>query len=212
MGIDAHWALICYRVLVTDIGLREKKRLAVAHDLAQSAFDLLLEHGLDGFTIDEVTTRAGYARRTFANHYSCKEEAVTALAIERLREGALTMPPQPDGTSVLDWMRALAKHQMAGGQFELLVQLSALARRYPALEPYLAKVFLQIRREATQLIQSRVGKGVRPIVVSILVAAAYGALTLMLDNAADPNDADIGSATATPEFLDTVFTQLESGF
>ncbi|MBN9608022.1 MAG: hypothetical protein BGO26_05990 [Actinobacteria bacterium 69-20] len=212
MGIDAHWAPICYGVLVTDIGLREKKRLAVAHDLAQAAFDLLVEYGLDGFTIDEVTTRAGYARRTFANHYSCKEEAVTALAIERLRGGALTMPPQPDGTSVLDWMRALAKHQMAGGQFELLVQLSALARRYPALEPYLAKVFLQIRREATQLIQSRVGKGVRPIVVSILVAAAYGALTLILDNAADPNDADIGSAAATPEFLDTVFTQLESGF
>ena len=182
------------------------------HRASGEEADLLVEYGLDGFTIDEVTTRAGYARRTFANHYSCKEEAVTALAIERLRGGALTMPPQPDGTSVLDWMRALAKHQMAGGQFELLVQLSALARRYPALEPYLAKVFLQIRREATQLIQSRVGKGVRPIVVSILVAAAYGALTLILDNAADPNDADIGSAAATPEVLDTVFTQLESGF
>lgn len=211
-GIDAQWARLCYGVLVTEIGLREKKRLAVAHELAQAAFDLLVERGLDGFTIDEVTTRAGYARRTFANHYSCKEEAVTALALERLREGVATMPPLPDGTPVLESMRALAKHQMTNGLFDLLVQLASLARQYPALEPYLSNVFLQIRREATQLIQSRVGKGVRPAMVSILVAAAYGALTLIIDGAADGPSSNPGAATAAPEFLETVFTHLESGF
>lgn len=193
-----------------DIGLREKKRLAVAHELAQAAFDLLVERGLDGFTIDEVTTRAGYARRTFANHYSCKENAVTALALERLREGVATMPPLPEGTTVLESMRALARHQMSQGLFDLLVQLASLAKRYPALEPYLSNVFLRIRREATQLIQARAGTGVRPAMVSILVAAAYGALTLIIDGAADSGRSDPSSAA--PEFLETVFTHLESGF
>lgn len=194
-----------------EMGLRERKRLAVAHELAQAAFDLLVERGLDGFTIDEVTTRAGYARRTFANHYSCKEEAVTALALERLREGVATMPPSPPGTSVLDSMRDLARHQMSSGLFDLLMQLASLAKRYPALEPYLSNVFLQIRREATTMIQSRVGRAVPGRVVSVLVAAAYGALTLILDDAADPHDADIGSQATAPQFIETIFTHLKSG-
>lgn len=197
---------------MTEIGLREKKRLEVAHELAQAAFDLTVEHGLDGFTIDDVTTRAGYARRTFANHYSCKEEAITALALERLREGVATMPPLPAGTPVLESMRALAHHQMSNGLFDLLVQLTSLAKRYPPLEPYLSNVFLQIRREATGLIQSRAGTSVPGKVVAILVAATYGALTLIIDGAANPDDADVGSATAAPEFLETVFTHLEAGF
>ena len=65
---------------MTTDSLREKKRRATAHALAQAAFDLALERGVDGFTIDEVATRAGYSRRTFANHYAGKEEAIAAVA------------------------------------------------------------------------------------------------------------------------------------
>lgn len=204
---------MCYRVFMTEIGLREKKRLAVAHELAQAAFDLAIEHGVDGFTIDDVTTRAGYARRTFANHYSCKEEAVTALALEQLRAGVASMPPQPTGTPLIGWVRALAKHQMSNGLFDLLVQLAALARRHPSLEPHLSNVFLQIRREATALIQARVGGRAKPFAVSILVAAAYGALTLILDGAAaDAARSRPGDGAANPFILDAIFDQLESGF
>lgn len=199
--------------LMTAIGLREKKKLAVAHELAQAAFDLAIENGLDGFTIDDVTARAGYARRTFANHFSCKEEAITALALEQLRAGVASMPVQPAGTPLIGWVRALAKHQMAGGLFDLLVQLADLARRYPALEPYLSNMFLQVRREATSVIQSRVGGRVKPFAVSILVAAAYGALTLILDGAvADTARLNPGGEMASPFVLDAIFDQLESGF
>lgn len=198
---------------MTEIGLRERKRLAVAHELAQAAFDLAVEHGVDGFTIEDVTTRAGYARRTFANHYSCKEEAITALALEQLRAGVASMPPQPAGTPLIGWVRALAKHQMSNGLFDLLVRLAALARQHPSLEPYLSNMFLQIRREATTLIQAHVGGRAKPIAVSILVAAAYGALTLVLDSAAaDAARSSPGDAASAPFLLDAIFDQLESGF
>lgn len=195
------------------VGLRERKKLALSHELAQAAFDLAIERGLDGFTIDDVTSRAGYARRTFANHYTCKEEAITALALEQLRAGVASMPPQPEGTPLIGWMRALAKHQMSHGLFDLLVQLAALARRYSALEPYLSNMFLQIRREATALIQARVGGRAKPFAVSILVAAAYGALTLILDGAADDVvRSSPGGEMTSPFVLDAIFDQLESGF
>lgn len=198
---------------MTEVGLRERKKLAVAHGLAQAAFDLAVERGLDGFTIDDVVDRADYARRTFANHYSCKEEAVTALALEQLRFGVVSMPPQPEDTPLIGWVRALAKHQMSQGLFDLLVQLAALARKYPALEPHLSNMFLQIRREATALIQARVGGRVKPFAVSILVAAAYGALTVILDGAADEAARHSPSRDVTsPVVLDAIFDQLESGF
>lgn len=196
-----------------EVGLRERKKLAVAHGLAQAAFDLAIERGLDGFTIDDVVDRADYARRTFANYYSCKEEAVAALALEQLRLGVASMPPQPEDTPLIGWVRALAKHQMSQGLFDLLVQLAALAREYPALEPHLSNMFLQIRREATALIQARVGGRVKPFAVSILVAAAYGALTVILDDAADQAARHgPGHDVTSPVVLDQIFDQLESGF
>lgn len=198
---------------MAEIGLREMKKRAVAHELAQASFDLAFERGVDGFTIDDVTGRAGYARRTFANHYSCKEEAITALAREQLRAGVASMPPQPAGTPLIGWVRALAKHQMSNGLFDLLVQLAAMAQRHPSLEPHLSNVFLQIRREATALIQARVGGRAKPFAVSILVAAAYGALTLILDGAAaDAVGSSPRDGTLSPFTLDAIFDQLESGF
>ncbi len=56
------------------MSLRETKRRTTARALAQAAFDLAVERGVDSFTIDEVAARAGYSRRTFANHYAGKEE------------------------------------------------------------------------------------------------------------------------------------------
>lgn len=56
--------------------LRELKKRATSHQLATAAYELAREVGLDAFTIDDVAARAGYSRRTFANHFSCKQEAV----------------------------------------------------------------------------------------------------------------------------------------
>jgi AcrR family transcriptional regulator len=202
---------------VTEPGLREAKRRATAHALAQAAFDLAVERGVDGFTIDDVAARAGYSRRTFANHFACKEEAVTALALERVRGGLDTLPPVPAGTSLLDWLMALARHQLSGGMLPLLRQLRSLADAHPGLEPYLADVQRQIRSTAQEAVASRAGNRISPLYSHILVGAAYGAVMSLLDGGIplrlpdDPGPPPSGAVTV-PEFLDTVFTHLRSGF
>jgi AcrR family transcriptional regulator len=201
---------------VTDQGLREAKRLATAHSLAQAAFDLAVERGLDAFTIDEVAARAGYSRRTFANHYSCKEEAVTALALERVREGIDTLPPVPEDTPLLDWLQALASHQLSGGMLPLLRQLRALADTHPALEPYLADVQRQIRQTAQGAVAARAGDGASAVYTHILVGAAYGAVMSVLDGhiplrlPGEPGSPP--GAVTVPEFIRTVFGHLRNGF
>lgn len=208
---------MCDARTVTEPGLREAKRRATAHALAQAAYDLAVERGLDAFTIDDVASRAGYSRRTFANHFSCKEEAVTALALERVRGGLDTLPPVPEDTPLIDWLMALARHQLSGGMLPLLRQLRALADTHPHLEPYLADVQRQIRQVAQQAVAARAGAGTSPLYPHILVGAAYGAVMSVLDGHVplrlpdDPGPEPPG-AVAVPEFLATVFTHLRHGF
>lgn len=195
-------------------GLRARKRRAVSHDLAQAAFDLTVESGLDGFTIDELTERAGYARRTFTNHYSCKEDAVTALALERLQAGVSCLPDLPHDMALIDWLRAVAKHQLSQGLMDLLLQLGELSHKNPGLEPYLSRVYVKIRHSAWQIVQARFAHVVSARQTSIVVGAVYGALTTLLDQVTSaPNgEAAVLDEMEIAGFLDAIFDQLKAGF
>src|SRR5690625_3182755 len=63
--------------------LRDIKKEKTANDIAEAAFELALERGLDGFVVDDIVQQAGYSRRTFANYFSCKEEAVVTVALNQ---------------------------------------------------------------------------------------------------------------------------------
>lgn len=196
------------------MGLRERKRRLIAHELAQTAYDLTVERGLSGFTIDELTDRAGYARRTFTNYYSCKEEAVAALAVEELNAGVVSLPDFPDDTPLIEWLRSLAKHQLSNGLMDVLVKLEALSKQNPGLEPYLSRVYKEIRLTAWQIVHERFPGDITPQQINILVGAAYGALTMMLNQISQPSpeSATTLDRDAAANFLDAVFDQLKTGF
>ncbi|MDN5790618.1 MAG: TetR/AcrR family transcriptional regulator, partial [Micrococcales bacterium] len=164
---------------MTETSLRDAKRAATARALAQAAFDLARERGVDGFTIDEVASRAGYSRRTFANHYSGKEEAIVAIASQQVHD-AMSGIPHGDGP-VLDWLEEVARTQLSGRLLDLLRQLRAMAQGHPSLRPHLLAVHHEIRETARQAILARVGDGHGRIHAQLLVGAAYGALTCMLE-------------------------------
>ncbi len=184
---------------------REWKRQQTSHALAQAAFDLTQKSGLDGYTIDDVVEQVGVSRRTFANYFSCKEEAVTSLALEQLHAGIASMPEVPADTSLLDWVKTLARHQLSGGMLDLLIQLRELATKDPALRPYLENVHAEIRRTAQKIVSERAGNSASKLTSHIIVGAAYGALSSVID----------GSVTlpGTPpeDFVDKVFAKLRLG-
>lgn len=63
--------------------LRELKKRTTSEVLAAAAYDLVREVGPD-VTLDEIAGRAGYSRRTFANHFACKQEAVVEGFFHRI--------------------------------------------------------------------------------------------------------------------------------
>ena len=218
---------------MTETSLRDVKRRATARALAQAAFDLARERGVDGFTIDEVAARAGYSRRTFANHYAGKEEAIVAVASERVRH-ALDAAPAED-LPLVDWLQAVARQQLSDGLLLALRDLRVLAEQHPPLRPHLLEVQRGIRETARDAVLARVdGRGSR-IYAHLLVGAAYGALTCVLDghvqvrlpptptptpaegatpdsDVDDDPDGEDPSGMTLEDFVDLTFTHLREGF
>ncbi len=59
-----------------ELGLRERKRLQTRSSLVAAARRLTLEHGLGGFTVEQLCDEIGISRRTFFNYFPSKEDAV----------------------------------------------------------------------------------------------------------------------------------------
>ena len=55
---------------------RADKRALTARRIVLCAQELTLEHGLDGFTMDDLAQRAEVSRRTLFNYFPSKDDAV----------------------------------------------------------------------------------------------------------------------------------------
>lgn len=58
------------------LGLRERKKQATRAAIVKVAQDLTLEHGFNGFTVEQLCESVGISRRTFFNYFASKEDAV----------------------------------------------------------------------------------------------------------------------------------------
>lgn len=72
-----------------DGGLRERKRAATRTAITAVARSMTAEHGLNGFTVEEVCEAAGISRRTFFNYFHSKEDAVIGSFSDELPADAL---------------------------------------------------------------------------------------------------------------------------
>lgn len=199
--------------------LRDIKREATANALADAAFALALEKGLDGFVVEDVVQRAGYSRRTFANHYSCKEEAVATAAVIFKGADEVTewIGSLNEDLSPLDILYRLMKLQLTGEHLLKLRQLMSLSKQSPTIEPYILSALRSLQVTAQDVI-SELSRGRYPEgYTHLLVGAVYGAVLPLLDGSMNvllPGE----SAAETPEavtfdrYLDTMFGYLRNGF
>jgi AcrR family transcriptional regulator len=198
-----------------DRGLRDLKREATGQALAQAAFELTRERGLFGFITADVAERAGYSRRTFANHFSCKEEAVASVAFGGVEDASAILVGLPADLPLLDALLAVMKDQFTEGTLVRMRELMAMARQYPTLEPYVLGVQQRMRHVAQELLGSVAGDRYPAIYVPLLFGAVYGAVMAALEGTLDVHldgESDFGPASMDySSFLDITFDYLRHG-
>lgn len=196
--------------------MRDLKREATAEALAKAAFDLTRERGLSGFVTADVVERAGYSRRTFANHFSCKEEAVASVAFGGVEDASAILTGLPADLSLLDALLAVMRTQFTADALVRMRELMAMARQYPTLEPYVLSVQQRMRHTAQELLGSAAGDRYPAIYVPLLFGAVYGAVMAALEGTLDVHlggESDLSSTSMDySSFLDITFDYLRHGF
>lgn len=69
--------------------LRDRRKADTTRELIRIARHLTAEHGLAGFTVEEVCSEAAVSRRTFFNYFASKDDAVLGVPIERTDAAAV---------------------------------------------------------------------------------------------------------------------------
>lgn len=202
---------------MNEIGLREIKKEATATALAEAAFELALERGMEGFVIDDVVSRARYSRRTFANYFSCKEEAVAAVLRVRTARAADLIADIPEDTPLVDLAHSLLRRQMDSQMMETLGRMVALLLEHPSLEPHVLAAFGHIYRESVAAVMEFTKLRYSSQLVHTLFVMAYGSLALWFgeaDDTAFPKGpmGDDSEPASIGLFLDTTFNHLRNGF
>lgn len=199
--------------------LRDKKKEATAYALSQSAFELALELGMDGFIVDDVVQKAGYSRRTFANYFSCKEEAVAEYFMgnaSKEDKNQLLEGLPPDATP-LDALYKLLKLQFTSEFLHQLRQFVSLANQYPSLEPYILSVFRRLQIAAQQTLEQFSHGRYADGYTHLLAGAVYGAFVPILDgrlNVLLPGESkdERTGALSFDQYLNSMFAYLRNGF
>jgi AcrR family transcriptional regulator len=68
--------------MVTATGKTAQRRTRTRSELTAAARRLTAEHGLAGFTIEELCASVGISRRTFFNHFASKDDVVVGVALD----------------------------------------------------------------------------------------------------------------------------------
>ena len=199
--------------------LRDLKREATTYALAE-AYELAIERGLDGFSVDDVVQRAGYSRRTFANHYACKEEAVAKAVIPFHSFDVIIdwLNNIPETALPIDVMHQITKMELTEGYIGRMRKLVELSKAFPTLEPYLLSVNHYVQMEVQMLLMRLFHERYPKEYIHLLSGAINGAILPLLFGTVDVQ-LTIGQSkegtmdsSALDQYLDTVFGYLRNGF
>ncbi|MCG7378543.1 TetR/AcrR family transcriptional regulator [Paenibacillus sp. ACRSA] len=201
--------------------LRHLKKEATEKALASIAFELTLEHGLDGFTVEDIVQKAGYSRRTFANYFTCKEEAVArgATSVQNTAELEHLLTELPEHASLLDVLYQLIKMQLTTELIGRLHQLLLLSKTYPVLEPHYLGAMHQMQTQAQETLLDLSDGKYDEIYTYLLLNSIYGTINPLIDGRLNvllpgqpvTDDTKEGAVTFD-QFLETVFDHLRKGF
>lgn len=202
---------------MTDSSLRDKKKLATRQALAEAAFNLAVERGVDGFVVEDIVSAAGYSRRTFANYFSCKEEAIANfMSLDDYMHESAQFSFTPKDHTPLSTIEIFIRRSFTINKLKRLSQLISLSRDHPTLKLYVTGALKDMQDFAGRGISEAFGSDYPEEYYSILMGAVFGAILPVLYERFDvqlPDDVEQHeTANEFNQYMDIVFAHLRKGF
>lgn len=200
-----------------DFSLRDQKKLATRRSLADAAFELAVERGPDGFVVEDIVRKAGYSRRTFANYFSCKEEAIAnSLAMDDFRQWEDHVSFSRNEHTPLSTIELYIRRSFTISKLTRLNQLISLSREHPALRLHVTGALKQVQEFARLGIREEFGSAYPEEYYHVLIGAVFGAVLPVLDESIDvrlpSGNGQDGSDNEFDDYMAIVFAQLRKGF
>lgn len=192
-------------------GLRERKKQLTHRTIADAAFTLTSENGLDSVTIDQIADRAFVSPRTVSNYFSSKEAAIIAAHNNAPVEMLAGLDERPADEAPLQSLRAVLTASIRSWsreQIDALKAKDALVERFPALLPHRMAQFEELEDEIRQAIAQRTGADPELDALPRLIA---GAATTAVKTAIRVWDKTGGDADVIADLVDQAFIDLEAG-
>ena len=184
--------------------LRTGKRELTAHRITTTAQRLALEHGLDGFTMEQLAEQVGVSRRTLFNYFPGKDDAILGgppvLGAEQLDEFSAG---GPTGNLVDDLAAVVfaileddpgTREDVARGRQVMLANPRLIALAHQRLQECVESCMVYIeKREDDSFVRARVD-----VALALVIACFHLAMDRYLDD-----DVESDLATLFHESLGT---------
>lgn len=193
------------------LGLRERKKQLTHRTIADAAFALTLEHGLDKVTIDQIADRAFISPRTVSNYFASKEAAIVAANNNAPVELLIGLEERPTDEAPMQSLRIVLTQALRGWSKEQLKALKAkeaLVAQYPALVPHRMAQYDELEDAIREAIAARTGADPENDPFPRLIA---GAATAAVKTAIRVWDNTGGDAGTIADIVDHAFEDLEAG-
>jgi AcrR family transcriptional regulator len=155
-------------------GLRAIKKRMTHDQIADAAYELTVDQGLEHVTIEEVAHMAFVSPRTISNYFSCKEAAVVAAG-DTLPEIVEEYAKAPNNETPLAVLRRVVISVFANKTRDQLGQARKrlqLIEQYPILRSFLMASYGEAERDLRTIISDRTGTDVNSDVYPTMVADA----------------------------------------
>lgn len=172
--------------VVTEPGLRERKKAATRQALHEAAVKLTIAYGLEHVTVEAVADEAGVSRRTFSNYFANKEDALLYGDRQRMRLLVDIVRSRPAGEPAWTALtRAAAEFYRRYGDLDPeAVTRYRLVKRHPTLVAQQVRTFTELERDLAAEITARSGDdhGVRArLTAAVFLTTLRVTLNVWLD-------------------------------
>jgi AcrR family transcriptional regulator len=160
----------------SEVGLRERKKLATRAALSDAAWSLLAEQGMDAVTPEAVADAVGVSPRTFRNYFASREEAIVDGMVQRSKaivEGLRARPAREPIWDSLVQVLPDATTEIVGKRKDMVV-LMRETRADPAMLAQHLAAFEHNDRLLVETIADRTGTDAGRDLAPRLLAASVG--------------------------------------